>query len=353
MKFRNLGRSGLEISEIGFGAWAIGGSWGPQKDEESIDALHRALDLGVNFIDTAALYGDGRSERLIAKVLKERGELNRVIVATKTPPSPGPWPPSPYCRAEERFSEKHLRENVEERLRNLKTDCIDILQLHTWTRAWNRDPVPLEFLRTLQKEGKIRFFGISTPEHDQHSVVQLMKDGWIDTVQVIYNIFEQEPAAELLPVAGEKDVGIIVRVPFDESSLTGKLRDDTRFAEGDFRNVYFSGDRLSRAVRPCGNRIHTPPGLPEVCARPPCSRYGHSRYAKHLAGRGELRGIGYGRHARGSPVQTQGTQLAAGILVRTRLGVATCSLHTRSQTDRHTTRPWPIYRKRYRVSPYA
>ena len=249
MKFRNLGRSGLEVSEIGFGAWAIGGSWGPQKDEESIDALHRALDLGVNFIDTAALYGDGRSERLIAKVLKERGELNRVIVATKTPPSPGPWPPSPYCKAEERFSEKYLRENVEERLRNLKTDCIDILQLHTWTRAWNRDPVPLEFLRTLQKEGKIRFFGISTPEHDQHSVVQLMKDGWIDTVQVIYNIFEQEPAAELLPVAGEKDVGIIVRVPFDESSLTGKLRDDTRFAEGDFRNVYFSGDRLSRAVR--------------------------------------------------------------------------------------------------------
>jgi len=249
MKYRTLGRTGLKVSEIGFGAWAIGGSWGPQKDEDSITALHGALDLGVNFIDTAAGYGEGRSERLIGKVLKERGDLNRVVVATKTPPAPGPWPPTPYCRAEDRFSEKYLRENIEERLRNLQTDSIDILQLHTWTRAWNRNPKPLEILNKLKEEGKIRFFGISTPEHDQNSMVQLMKDGWIDTVQVIYNIFEQEPAAELLPVAKECGVGIIVRVPFDESALTGKLREDTSFSEGDFRNIYFSGDRLSRTIK--------------------------------------------------------------------------------------------------------
>jgi aryl-alcohol dehydrogenase-like predicted oxidoreductase len=248
MKYRALGRTGLKVSEIGFGAWAIGGSWGPQKDEESIAALHRALDMGVNFIDTAAMYGNGRSERLIAKVLRERGEQDRVIVATKTPPASGPWPPSPYCRADERFSENYLRENLEERLKNLKRDCIDILQLHTWTRAWNRDPEPLELLRKLQKEGKIRFFGISTPEHDQNSVIQPMREGRVDTVQVIYNIFEQEPAAELLPAAKETGTGIIVRVPFDESSLTGKLHEDTRFSEGDFRNVYFSGDRLGRTI---------------------------------------------------------------------------------------------------------
>jgi aryl-alcohol dehydrogenase-like predicted oxidoreductase len=243
-----MGRTNLKVSEIGFGAWAIGGSWGAQKDEDSLAALHRALDLGVNFIDTAAGYGKGRSEKLIGRVLKERGYLDRVIVATKTPPAPGEWPPTPYDRGEDRFSEKYIRENVEERLRNLKMERIDILQLHTWTRAWNRDPKPLKVLSELKREGKVRFFGISTPEHDQNSVIQPMREGLIDTVQVIYNIFEQEPASELLPAALDQRVGIIVRVPFDESSLTGKLTEDTRFEEGDFRNDYFEGDRLKRTV---------------------------------------------------------------------------------------------------------
>jgi aryl-alcohol dehydrogenase-like predicted oxidoreductase len=247
MKYRKLGRSGLDVSEIGFGAWAIGGSWGPQDEGESIAALHRALDLGVNFIDTAAGYGNGRSERLIAQVLKERKE--KVWVATKTPPLPGHWPPSPYCVAEERYPEKYLRENVEERLRNLQTDCIDVLQLHTWTRAWNRNPKPLDVLKQLQAEGKIRYIGVSTPEQDQNSVIDLMRQGYLDTVQVIYNIFDQEPAAELLPAAQEHQVGIIVRVVFDEGVLTGKYSGDSKFPEGDFRNNYFAGDRLERAVQ--------------------------------------------------------------------------------------------------------
>jgi aryl-alcohol dehydrogenase-like predicted oxidoreductase len=249
MKQRTLGRTNLEVSEIGFGAWAIGGSWGAQKEEDSLSALHRALDLGVNFIDTAAGYGNGRSERIIGKVLSKRGERDRVIVATKTPPAPGPWPPSPYCRWEDRYSETYLRENVEERLNNLGTKCIDVLLLHSWTRAWNRDPAPLEILKDLQKQGKIRYFGISTPEHDQNALVALMKEGWLDVVEVIYNIFEQEPAAELLPVAADNNVGVIARMPFDESALTGKLTEQTRFEEGDFRNNYFMGDRLTRTVR--------------------------------------------------------------------------------------------------------
>ena len=246
MKFRKLGRTGFNVSEIGFGAWAIGGGWGPQNQGDSTAALNRALDLGVNFIDTAAGYGDGESERIIAGVLRSRRES--VIVATKTPPSPGPWPPSPYCAASQRYGEKHLRENVEQRLRNLGTDRIDILQLHTWTRAWNRNPDPFEILRALKKEGKVRFVGVSTPEHDQNSVIELMRGGWVDVVQVIYNIFEQEPAAELLPAAAEAGVGIIVRVVFDEGALTGKWTRDTRFPEGDFRRNYFEGDRLGRAV---------------------------------------------------------------------------------------------------------
>jgi aryl-alcohol dehydrogenase-like predicted oxidoreductase len=246
MKFRKLGDTGLEVSEIGFGGWAIGGSWGPQSEADSVAALNRALDLGVNLIDTAAGYGDGKSERIIGSVLKQRRDS--VIVATKTPPTDGPWPPSPYCRASLRYPGKYIRENVEQRLRNLGTDRLDILQLHTWTRAWNANPEPFEVLRELKKEGKIRFTGVSTPEHDQNSVIGLMRDGWVDVVQVIYNIFEQEPAAELLPAAAATGTGIIVRVVFDEGSLTGKWTKDTKFAEGDFRRSYFEGDRLARAV---------------------------------------------------------------------------------------------------------
>lgn len=246
MKYRTLGRTGMKVSEIGFGAWAIGGGWGDQNDKDSIEALHKALDSGVNIIDTAAGYGNGRSEKVIAKVLKERKE--KIYVATKTPPAPGIWPPSPYCTIEDRYSEKYIRENVEERLRNLDTDCIDILQLHTWTRAWNKSPRPLDTLKKLQTEGKIRYIGISTPEQDQNCVVDLMKRGYLDIVQVIYNIFDQEPAAELLPVAKEENVGIIVRVAFDEGSLTGKFHKNYTFGDTDFRNNYFAGDRMERTV---------------------------------------------------------------------------------------------------------
>ncbi len=246
MKYRKFGKTGIDVSEIGFGAWAIGGSWGPQNDRDSVAALHKALDLGVNFIDTAAVYGDGRSERIIAKVFKERSE--RIYVATKTPPVEGAWPPTPYCKMEERYPEKYLRENIEERLRNLETDCLDVLQLHTWTRAWNRNPAPFEILARLKEEGKVRFVGVSTPEHDQNSVIDLMRHGWVDVVQVIYNIFEQEPTAELLPAAAEYNVGVIIRVAFDEGVLTGKYAADSPFAEDDFRRDYFAGDRLARAV---------------------------------------------------------------------------------------------------------
>ena len=213
-----------------------------------IRALHRALDLGCNFIDTAQGYGNGHSEQIIGRVLKERkGE--RIYVATKIPPQPGNWPPSPYDKIADRFPETYLREQIEISLRHLQTDCLDLLQLHTWTRAWNRNPSALEILRVLQKEGKLRGIGISTPEQDQNSLVELMRGGWLDAVQVIYNIFEQEPAAEFLPVAIEHRVGVIVRVAFDEGSLTGKFTAQTKFSEGEFRNNYFAGDRLARTVK--------------------------------------------------------------------------------------------------------
>ena len=247
MQYRALGRSGLEVSEVGFGGWALGGQWGGQDDEDSIAALHKAVDLGLNLIDTAEGYGSGRSERVIARVLKQRSE--RVYVATKTPPKEGPWPPSPYCRAAERYPEAYLRANVEQRLRNLGTECLDVLQLHTWTRAWNRDPTPLEVLGKLRDEGKLRLIGISTPEQDQNCVVDLMRQGYLDVVQIIYNLFEQEPVAEILPTAMETGTGVIVRVAFDEGVLTGKYEKGHRFGHDDFRSRYFEGDRLDRAVQ--------------------------------------------------------------------------------------------------------
>ena len=250
MKYRTFGKLGWQLSEIGFGAWALGGTgWGGQRDEDSLATLKQALDLGCNFIDTAQGYGDGRSERVIGKFLKEhKGE--RIYMATKIPPkSPGRWPPSPYERIEERFPEKYLRESVETSLHNLQTDCIDLLQLHIWTRAWNRNPTALEVLRALRQEGKLRGIGISTPEHDQNSLVDLMRHGWLDAAQVIYNIFEQEPQAELFPAALEHNVGVIVRVAFDEGSLTGKFTEQTKFGPDEFRSQYFAGDRLARTVR--------------------------------------------------------------------------------------------------------
>lgn len=246
MKTRSLGSHGPQVSEIGFGAWALGGQWGGQDDADSIAALNAAIDRGINFIDTAAGYGDGRSERMIAEVLKSRGD--EMLVATKTPPDSGPWPPSPYCRWQDRYSAAYLRDNVHSRLGNLGVERIDLLQLHTWTRAWNDDPQPLMVLRQLRDEGKVGLIGVSTPEHDQSCVIELMRDGLVDVVQIIYNLFDQEAVAQILPVAEETGTGVIVRVALDEGALTGKYKSDHTFPEDDFRHRYFEGDRMQRTV---------------------------------------------------------------------------------------------------------
>jgi aryl-alcohol dehydrogenase-like predicted oxidoreductase len=249
MKYRKFGKLGWEVSGIGFGSWALGSNWGTQDDRDSIRALHRALDLGCNFIDTALAYGEGRSERVIAQALQGR-RGDKVYVATKVPPIiTHDWLPTPYETWRDKYPEAHIRTCVDNSLHNLRTDCIDLLQIHTWSRAWNRDPVPLVILRDLQKQGKIRAIGVSTPEIDQNAVIDLMRQGLVDSVQVIYNIFEQEAQAEIFPTAQEQKIAVIVRVAFDESALTGKLTTKTTFAEGDIRAGYFAGDRLERTVR--------------------------------------------------------------------------------------------------------
>lgn len=163
---------------------------------------------------------------------------------------PGDWPPGPYDTIEQRYPEKHIRAIVEQSLRNLQTDCLDLIQIHTWSRAWNRNPTAFEVLRNLRKEGKVNGIGIiSTPEHDQSAVIDRMRAGLVDTLQVIYNIFSQEAQEDIFVEAAAHGIGIIVRVAFDESSLTGKLSESTVFAEGDIRGSYFAGDRLARSVR--------------------------------------------------------------------------------------------------------
>lgn len=248
MRTRALSRGGPDVSEIALGTWAIGGGWGGVDDAASRQTLHAALDGGVNLIDTAQGYGDGHAERVIAGVLRDRPN-DDVFVATKTPPAPGPWPPSPYCKWQDRYGAAYLRQNVSDRLTNLGVERIDLLQLHTWTAAWNDDPQPLLVLRQLRDEGKLGLIGISTPEQDQSCVIQLMRDGLVDVVQVVFNLFDQEAAAQIFPVAAETGTGVIVRVVLDEGSLVGRWDNDHEFEEGDFRNEFFAGDRLPRTAR--------------------------------------------------------------------------------------------------------
>jgi aryl-alcohol dehydrogenase-like predicted oxidoreductase len=240
--YRRLGRTGLEVSEIGYGAWGIGKSqWLGAEDDESLRALNRAIDLGLNFIDTALGYGEGHSERLVGQVVREREE--RVYVATKIPPKNGKWPAPAGLHPDETFPADHVRECTERSLKNSGLDAIDVQQFHVWHDEWVGEGDWLEAIEDLKKEGKIRFFGVSINDHQPQNGIKLLETGAVDTVQVIYNVFDQSPEDELFPACQEHDVGVIVRVPFDEGSLTARITPQTTFEEGDFRNDYFRGYR--------------------------------------------------------------------------------------------------------------
>jgi len=245
MKYRSLGRTGMMISEIGFGAWGIGGDWGSKEDDDAVAAIQRAMDQGLNFIDTAACYGDGHSEKLIARAFKERGE--RCLVASKVPPKNYKWPPIPGVPVSEVFPKEWIIEMTERSLRNLETDCLDLTQLHVWSDAFNEDMQWYEVLVQLREQGKIRFFGVSVNDWDAYGGVNLVKSDRVDSIQVIYSIFEQRPAEQLLPAAIEHNVGIIVRVPFEEGLLTGKIGPGYQFAEGDWRARWLADGRLEEA----------------------------------------------------------------------------------------------------------
>ncbi|MBA3261593.1 MAG: aldo/keto reductase [Thermoleophilaceae bacterium] len=242
MKYRELGRTGIEVSEIGYGAWGIGGAqWGGADDDESIQALHRAIDLGVNLIDTALAYGEGRSERLVGQVVRDRSET--IYVATKVPPKNLTWPAPAGVPVEEVFPADYVRACAERSLSNLGLERIDVLQLHVWSDEWTDQGDWREAVEELRSAGKIGFFGVSINDHQPSNGVRLVQSGAADTVQVIYNVFDQSPEDELFPGCREHGVGVIARVPLDEGGLTGSIGPDTEFAEDDFRESYFRGDR--------------------------------------------------------------------------------------------------------------
>jgi len=244
MKYRTLGRTGIEVSEIGYGAWGIGGvQWTGGDDEEAKRALNLAIDQGLSFIDTGLAYGDGHSVRLVGEVARSRKE--RIYIATKVPPKNLEWPARdvPLKRV---FTRDYIVMCTEQSLRNLGVETIDLQQLHVWHDNWTDESEWIDALLRLREQGKVRYFGLSLNDYQPWNAIKALRQGHIDTVQVIYNIFEQAPEDELYPVCQELNVGVIARVPFDEGGLTGAVRPDSVFPDNDFRSWFFRGDRKQK-----------------------------------------------------------------------------------------------------------
>src|SRR5580700_6807512 len=270
MKYRRLGRTNFEISEIGYGAWGIGGTqWLGGSDDESLASLRRAIDLGLNFIDTALAYGAGHSEELVGRVVREAGR--RIYVATKVPPKNQLWPARPGIGIEQVFPYDYILRSTERSLKHLGAETIDLLQLHVWNPEWIARDEWRRALEELKTSGKVQAVGISINDHQPDSALEIIETGLIDTVQVIYNIFDQAPQARLFPLAEKRNIGVIARCPLDEGALTGKIDQYTQFEPTDFRAGYFKGDRKKQVadkVAAIQRDLHIQNGtMPEVALR--------------------------------------------------------------------------------------
>lgn len=270
MRYRKLGRTNWEVSEIGYGAWGIGGKqWLGGGDDESLDALRRSIELGLNFIDTALAYGEGHSEQLVGQIVRDAP--GKVWVATKVPPKNQLWPAQPGIGIEQVFPYDYIIKCTEKSLRNLKMETIDLQQLHVWNPDWlDRDEWRRAF-EDLKKSGKVRAVGISINDHQPDTAIGIVNTGLIDSVQVIYNIFDRSPESSLFPLVREKGVGVLARVPLDEGALTGTITADTAFPKGDFRDWYFRGGRKAEVVEHVDalkkDLDGVPGALPEIALR--------------------------------------------------------------------------------------
>ncbi len=249
MNYRRFGRTDWQVSEIGFGAWGIGGGeWGATNDDQSVLALERAIDLGVNFLDTAFDYGDGHSERIVGSVVRASGKRygEELHVATKIPPKNRAWPSRPGSSLDEVFPSDYIREYVDISLANLGLPHIDLMQFHVWDDAWAERDEWKETIQDLTRQGLVRHWGISINDFQPENAIAALETGLISAVQVIHNVFEQQPEARLFPVCQALDIGVIARVPLDEGALTGTLRPGHEFAADDWRAGYFRADRLEQ-----------------------------------------------------------------------------------------------------------
>ena len=250
MQYRSFGKTDWKVSEIGFGGWQLGGTWGEVDDSESIDTLHYAFEQGINFVDTAALYGAGRSEQVVGKALKQWGG-EKIYVASKIPPAVWDQQNDIDAPMTGRYPMEHAREQVEASLRRLDVECIDLLQLHGWYHNGWRELDWLEALNTLKDEGKIAHIGVSLHDARPDQGVKVAELGMVDSIQVLFNIFEQEPMADLLPAAQKTDTAIIARVPLDSGSLTGTWTEETikQWAPDDKRQqMYAKGGNFSETL---------------------------------------------------------------------------------------------------------
>jgi aryl-alcohol dehydrogenase-like predicted oxidoreductase len=246
MKYRRFGRTGWMVSEIGYGMWGMGG-WTGSDDAESLNSLQYAVEMGCNFFDTAWAYGDGHSEALLGQIVRNNPQT-RLYTATKIPPKNRQWPSRREFSLEDCFPPDYIQEYVDSSLRNLGMDAVDLIQFHTWEDAWLEDDRWVKKMDELKRQGKVRAVGISINRWEPWNGVRAVRSGLIDAVQVIYNIFDQNPEDELFPACKEMDVGVIARVPFDEGTLTGNLTLESTWPEGDWRNTYFVPENLKSSV---------------------------------------------------------------------------------------------------------
>lgn len=247
MQQRTFGRLGWQVSEVGYGMWGMGGDWKGGTDDDALAALNVALENGCNFFDTAWIYGRGHSEQLFRQLRADHPDKT-IIVATKIPPKNFTWPSARGMSLDDCFPPDHIRAYTEKSLENMGIEQIDLQQFHTWEDAWIRDERWMRAIDDLKSEGLIKGMGISVNRWEPWNGLGAVRTGLIDSVQVIYNIFDQNPEDALFPLCEERDVAIIARVPFDEGTLTGKLSKDTTFDDDDWRASYFVPANLHAAV---------------------------------------------------------------------------------------------------------
>jgi len=246
MEYRKFGRTNWQVSVVGYGMWGLAG-WKGSEITQTNQSLDLAVEQGCNFFDTAWGYGEGLSERILADLIT-RHSTTRIYVATKIPPKNFKWPSKRGYQLEDCFPASHIKEYVEKSLSNLNVETIDLIQFHVWEDDWAEFDEWQQALGDLREQGKIDKVGVSVNRWEPENVIKTIKTGQIDTVQVIYNIFDQAPEDQLFPVCKEYDIGVIARVPFDEGTLTGNLTLDTKFPEGDWRNTYFVPENLKASV---------------------------------------------------------------------------------------------------------